>query len=442
MTSHSPPNRLWHPNLTGYRLTVLATTTGYGLTKAGLAYHGYPGRSSASITVEWIFSVVIFLVLSWLSLYEDSYPEAFPWLFQTVFTPSLSRFVIIRRDGMASRDRVGSADDRRSRASIGNTGRPSITGFRLLVSLSAILFGSTKAIFSYAGYSTVPNTLDWVTVLLSSIGFYWMGLYENAPVDVMPVLFRHDYASSIQEAPRSGYCAFIVVLHLLFLAFLFCLGLGIACFLPWILLDPDDFSSQSIFDNLAVKAFWVLVAGVAVVYAVFGIALSVTATAKIWSVIIPPARAVVSALGWKRGPSGLLHCPKFLKQMLRPSISLISKIAYVLFHIFDIILCVCWGYLLPWITIYFLRQTWIPWEYSQTWGQLALNLYAIPTIFISWTSMGLVLTWLGVHEGITTVRSLVSLASNGGRSDECHWVVVKMQEIWGLWLVYLRRSWL
>lgn len=52
------PPRPWHPKLTGYRVAVLALTTGFGLSKAVLAYRG---ESFAAITLEWVFSVVVFL---------------------------------------------------------------------------------------------------------------------------------------------------------------------------------------------------------------------------------------------------------------------------------------------------------------------------------------------------------------------------------------------
>ncbi|KDQ57200.1 hypothetical protein JAAARDRAFT_114139, partial [Jaapia argillacea MUCL 33604] len=40
--------------------------------------------------------------------------------------------------------------------------RPFISGFRLLVTVTTIVFGLAKAALSYQGFSTIPNTFDWL----------------------------------------------------------------------------------------------------------------------------------------------------------------------------------------------------------------------------------------------------------------------------------------
>ena len=40
--------------------------------------------------------------------------------------------------------------------------RPPITGYRILVTASAISFGMTKAALSYRGFETVPTTIEWI----------------------------------------------------------------------------------------------------------------------------------------------------------------------------------------------------------------------------------------------------------------------------------------
>lgn len=63
-TSSAPSEQLtatssWHPKLTGYRLMVIVLTVGFGLSKAILTYRG---ESIAPTTLEWVFSVVVFLL--------------------------------------------------------------------------------------------------------------------------------------------------------------------------------------------------------------------------------------------------------------------------------------------------------------------------------------------------------------------------------------------
>lgn len=48
-----------HPQLTVYRALVVFSTFGFSTAKAILTYRG---KTIASITVEWIFAVVIFLM--------------------------------------------------------------------------------------------------------------------------------------------------------------------------------------------------------------------------------------------------------------------------------------------------------------------------------------------------------------------------------------------
>jgi hypothetical protein len=40
--------------------------------------------------------------------------------------------------------------------------RPKLTGYRLLYIVLTAGFGISKAVLSYEGYSTAPNTLDWI----------------------------------------------------------------------------------------------------------------------------------------------------------------------------------------------------------------------------------------------------------------------------------------
>ncbi|KDQ57199.1 hypothetical protein JAAARDRAFT_157340, partial [Jaapia argillacea MUCL 33604] len=83
---YTTQQRRWHPKLTAFRIIVLGLTISYGVSKAFLSSKDL---STASITVEWLFSVVVTLSLYWLGLYEEIYPEAIPWLFGRDYTPIL-----------------------------------------------------------------------------------------------------------------------------------------------------------------------------------------------------------------------------------------------------------------------------------------------------------------------------------------------------------------
>ncbi|TFK32257.1 hypothetical protein BDQ12DRAFT_566462, partial [Crucibulum laeve] len=67
-----------HPKVTAYRLIVIVLTFGFGLAKAIVTYQG---KAIYSVTLEWIFGVVIFLFLYWLGLYENSCTKTMPSLF-------------------------------------------------------------------------------------------------------------------------------------------------------------------------------------------------------------------------------------------------------------------------------------------------------------------------------------------------------------------------
>ncbi|PPQ62903.1 hypothetical protein CVT24_006301 [Panaeolus cyanescens] len=69
---------------------------------------------------------------------------------------------------------------------------PKLTGYRLLVVLFTASFGTWKAYLSYRGYSTAPNTLDWLSGVVIFLTLYWMGIYERHGMHNMPWLFDED----------------------------------------------------------------------------------------------------------------------------------------------------------------------------------------------------------------------------------------------------------
>ncbi|KDQ50626.1 hypothetical protein JAAARDRAFT_581279 [Jaapia argillacea MUCL 33604] len=87
--------------------------------------------------------------------------------------------------------------DERSTVMLIRSLHPPITGYRFLVTITAVCFGLAKAVLSYLGYSTAPNTVDWVFGVLVTISLYWLGLYEASATEVLPALFETDYTSAL-----------------------------------------------------------------------------------------------------------------------------------------------------------------------------------------------------------------------------------------------------
>ncbi|TDL24731.1 hypothetical protein BD410DRAFT_59028 [Rickenella mellea] len=181
----------WHPRLTLYRLLVISLTAGFGLAKAILTYLG---QSLGSTTLEWVFAVVICLFLYFLGLFETHAPLSAPWLFEKDYM-----FVCWQLLHAFKWSIPTYRSDERSIGMLIKPPHPSVTGYRILLILITTAFGSVKAILSYQGHTTSPNTLDWVFGVVIIIGMYWLGLYQMSTVQVLPALFDTDYTPVIQR---------------------------------------------------------------------------------------------------------------------------------------------------------------------------------------------------------------------------------------------------
>jgi len=87
-------HRTHHPGLTGYRLLVILLTAIFGLSKAGLSYHG---QSTAPTTLDWIYGVVVFILLYWLGIYEKHTLHDLGWFFEEDYLSLRWRFMPERR---------------------------------------------------------------------------------------------------------------------------------------------------------------------------------------------------------------------------------------------------------------------------------------------------------------------------------------------------------
>jgi len=70
-----------------------------------------------------------------------------------------------------------------------------MTGYRILVIVLTAGFGLSKAKLSYEGYSTAPNTLDWLYGVVAFLVLYWLGIYERHAMHNMPLMFEVDYVA-------------------------------------------------------------------------------------------------------------------------------------------------------------------------------------------------------------------------------------------------------
>ncbi|TFK22689.1 hypothetical protein FA15DRAFT_643716 [Coprinopsis marcescibilis] len=81
-------------------------------------------------------------------------------------------------------------------AHLNNTTRPrwpDVTGYRLLVTGCALVFGVPKAALAYLGFNTAVKSVEWVYGVPIAISIYTLGLYEANTVGLLPWLFRHNY---------------------------------------------------------------------------------------------------------------------------------------------------------------------------------------------------------------------------------------------------------
>ncbi|KDQ58460.1 hypothetical protein JAAARDRAFT_176422 [Jaapia argillacea MUCL 33604] len=77
--------------------------------------------------------------------------------------------------------------------------RPQFTGYRALVILLTVGFGSLKAILSYKNLTIASTTVEWISGVVIYVGLFWLGLYETAHPSAIPWLFERDYTHSVRR---------------------------------------------------------------------------------------------------------------------------------------------------------------------------------------------------------------------------------------------------
>ncbi|TFK31736.1 hypothetical protein BDQ12DRAFT_92571 [Crucibulum laeve] len=194
----------WHPKLTPYRLCVVSLTISLGTAKAIATYRK---ESVAPITVEWFSGVVVFLALYLCGIYEYEINRETSWFFDLDCMNFIWR--TLRRYSLQA---PNYRTDERSVERLIKPPHPPVTGYRMLVTFTAICFGMVKSSLSYRGLSTAPTTIEWIFGVVVTLGLYWFGLYEVSSTEVLPSMFEVDCSRSLFEG---GVAVIFMTSHIL-----------------------------------------------------------------------------------------------------------------------------------------------------------------------------------------------------------------------------------
>jgi hypothetical protein len=99
----------------------------------------------------------------WLGVQEANNPDAAPWLFQSDLAPLMWKALRCSSTNYVTEER--------DLTMLIKQPHPPLTGYRLLLSFLVTIFGLTKAILTYIGGKTMPNTIDWVFGVVVTIGY-------------------------------------------------------------------------------------------------------------------------------------------------------------------------------------------------------------------------------------------------------------------------------
>ncbi|KDR78618.1 hypothetical protein GALMADRAFT_244074 [Galerina marginata CBS 339.88] len=192
----------WHPKITPYRLTVLATTLCLGTAKAISTQRG---SIFIPTTFEWLSGTVIFLMLFIISPYDsdEDAPRYLSWLFEPDCMDAIWHLLgiclSIPRPRYLSRERaqIIPPDD----------SHPPFTTYRTLVSFSVLAFGLLKAALGYLGASTAATWIDWTLGVAATSIFYCLGLYERSSSNLWPSFFVDDQQQHLYSSGTAALYA-------------------------------------------------------------------------------------------------------------------------------------------------------------------------------------------------------------------------------------------
>ncbi|KIM40704.1 hypothetical protein M413DRAFT_166535 [Hebeloma cylindrosporum] len=216
--SSAGTNLSWHPKLTLYRLLVILSTVGLAAAKTATSCLNL---TFASITLEWISGVVVFIFCHILGAYEETTNPYFAWLFNFDCMECLWDFqekLVGFRPTYISHE----IDPRLQAVAT----HPAVTGYRIIVTVLVASLGMTKSVLLYGQEPTEATTVECVFGVGIVTCLYWLGLYEASSTKAYPKLFHVDYSGGSSSYIRETA---IVFLHLL--AILFCSALSYGFYL-------------------------------------------------------------------------------------------------------------------------------------------------------------------------------------------------------------------
>ncbi|KIM40712.1 hypothetical protein M413DRAFT_28489 [Hebeloma cylindrosporum] len=198
----------WHPKLTLYRLLVILSTVGLAAAKTATSYLNL---TSASITLEWILGVAVFLFFHLLGAYEETNNPYFSWLFNfDCMDACLRKLVGVNRPHYIS-------DEIDTRLRVGTP--PLLTGYRIIVTLVVATIGMSKSALLYGHKPTEATAVECAFGVGVVTILYYVGLYEASSLKVYPKLFHVDYASALYYITETSFSCItetaVVFLYLL-----------------------------------------------------------------------------------------------------------------------------------------------------------------------------------------------------------------------------------
>ncbi|KIM40702.1 hypothetical protein M413DRAFT_166483 [Hebeloma cylindrosporum] len=187
--SSAGTNLSWHPKLTLYRLLVILSTVGLAVAKTATSYLNL---TFASITLEWILGVVVFLFFHFLAAYEETRNPYFAWLFNFDYMEYF--WVFLKKLGGFRPTYISDEIDPRHQAS---GIQPTVTGYRIIVTVLVASVGMTKSALLYGQEPTEATTVECIFGVGIVTGLYWLGLYEASSTKKYPKLFHVDYSRGL-----------------------------------------------------------------------------------------------------------------------------------------------------------------------------------------------------------------------------------------------------
>ncbi|KAJ7465912.1 hypothetical protein FB451DRAFT_1402326 [Mycena latifolia] len=88
--------------------------------------------------------------------------------------------------------------------------RVKITPWRILNTAVLLILGTTKALSTFLGQTSVPNNLDWTLGVVWALISYWVSIIEQETPEVAPWFFTADF-SRLVRLGFAGFCVTLII---------------------------------------------------------------------------------------------------------------------------------------------------------------------------------------------------------------------------------------